>query len=99
MLFPKLFIIKSSVPNVEVCMVHDAEQELALVDVHEKVEVLPKTTEVGVAVRLTVGNGLEPLPPHEVMKNKVVVKYTNPLIRLNFKHISLKVNISYQVEF
>tara|TARA_B110000285_G_C14533160_1_gene341698 strand:- start:75 stop:383 length:309 start_codon:yes stop_codon:yes gene_type:complete len=65
---------------------------LALVEVHEKVEVLPKTKEVGVAVRLTVGNGLEPLPPHEAKKNKHIVRNETRFIYIKLKHKYIIVN-------
>ena len=84
MLFPKLFIVTSSDPEIEVCEVHVAEQELELVDVHEKVEVLPSGKEVGSATRLTVGNGLEPLPPHEAIIT--VVKIINLILFMYFNY-------------
>ena len=86
MLFPRVSIVTSSIPDTKVCEVHDAEHELELVDVHENVEVLPKTKEVGVAVRLTVGNGLEPDPPHEAKKNKHIVRNEARFICVKLNH-------------
>jgi len=81
---PAISIETSSVPEVAFVPVQlfepDAVQEVALVVDHEKVEVLLRRTEVGVAEKLIPGAGVGgvgashppplPPPPHEARINK-----------------------------
>ena len=82
-LLPTAVIVTASEPEVDVWLVHDAEQEVALVEDQVRVEVLSKTTEVGSADKLTVGAGVDggvgvlppppPPPPQETINNTVKV--------------------------
>jgi hypothetical protein len=55
LLLPAAVMVTASSPEKEVLVVQDAEQEVALVEAQESVEVLFNKTEVGSAVKLTVG--------------------------------------------
>jgi hypothetical protein len=52
-------IVITSDPLVDVCEVHDEEQEEVLVEDHVSDEVSPKRTEDGSADKLTFGKGVE----------------------------------------
>ena len=73
-------IVKVSEPEVEVDEVQFAEQDEALVEDQERVEVFPSKTDVGSAERFTIGDGVvgaalpslppppPPPPPQEAIK-------------------------------
>ena len=68
-------MVTASEPEVPVCVVQDAEQEVALEEDQVRVEVLSRRTEVGSADKLTVGAGVvgvlpppPPPPPQETIK-------------------------------
>ena len=78
-------MVTSSDPDVEVLLVHVAEQAVELLDDQVKVDVLFTKTNVGSAERLIIGEGAAgvesppppppPPPPQEAIKN--VEKKTN----------------------
>ena len=74
-------MVTSSDPDVEVLLVHVAEQAVELLDDQVKVDVLFTKTNVGSAERLIIGEGAAgvesppPPPPQEAIKN--VAKKTN----------------------
>jgi len=76
-------MVTSSDPDVEVLLVHVAEQAVELLDDQVKVDVLFTKTVVGSAERLIIGEGAAgvesppppPPPPQEAIKN--VEKKTN----------------------
>lgn len=75
-------MVTASSPEVEVLVVQDAEQEVAFAEDQVSVDVLFNKTDVGSAVKLTVGSGSgsgcpllfpppPPPPPHEAI-NKIL---------------------------
>jgi hypothetical protein len=80
LLLPTVEIVTASEPDVPVCEVQVAEQEVAFVDDQVRVEVLSRRTEVGSADKLTVGAGVDggvgvlpppPPPPPQETINKI----------------------------
>ena len=86
-------MVTVSDPDVDVCDVQSAEQEVALEDDQVRVEVLSKRTEVGLTDKLIVGGGVvgplsppftppPPPPPQEAMNKTLNVMGSNFLINL-----------------
>ena len=82
LLLPAEVIVTASEPEVEVWVVQDAEQVVALEEDQVRVEVLSRRTEAGSADKLTVGAGVvgvgdvlppPPPPPQETMNNTLKV--------------------------
>ena len=78
---PAVEIVTASEPELPVWVVHEAEQEVALVEDQVKVEVLPSKTETGSADKLTVGDGVvgvgELSPPPPPPPQEVIIKIIN----------------------
>ena len=81
---PAVEIVTTSEPELLVCVVQLAEQEVAFVEDQVKVEVLPNKTETGSADKLTIGVGVvgvgvfpPPLPPPQEAINKILAVIDN----------------------
>lgn len=75
---PAVEIVTSSDPDVEVLLVHAAEQAVELVDDQVRVDVVFTKTNVGAAERVIVGEGAEvpPPPPQEAnIKEQTITKF------------------------
>jgi hypothetical protein len=91
LLLPTKVMVTASEPEVEVCEVQSAEQDVALVEDQVRVDVLSKRTDAGSADRLTVGAGVvggagvlppPPPPPQETINKILKVMGSNFLFSL-----------------
>ena len=87
---PGFEIVTSIDPVVEVDEVQLAEQDIEFVDDQVKVEVFDNKTDIGLAVKFTVGKGFElpPPPPQDTIKkrdkkntNRICIKITHLVLK------------------